>query len=191
MARYLPETIESILSQDYTPIELIVIDAGSTEAPKKFLRISGRLHSVIGPDKGPSDAAQRGFQQAPARSSPGSMRTIRTAGAVRTAVDYLETHPDIDVVYGLKLTGLTEQGQVIRRYPTLPSIRGCSSATASFASRRLSSARLLPPLRARPGRQHLLRLRPVDQHGQTRLSLRVDPIYLAKLADAPRGQDDP
>ena len=54
MARYLPETIESVLSQDYTPIELIVIDAGSTDGTKEILeKYPGRLHSVVGPDKGP------------------------------------------------------------------------------------------------------------------------------------------
>jgi glycosyltransferase involved in cell wall biosynthesis len=121
MARYLPETIESILSQDYTPIELIVIDAGSTDGTKEILeKYPGRLHSVIGPDKGPSDAAHRGFQQASGEIFAWlNADDTYLPGAVRTAVEYLETHPDIDVVYG-EAYWIDEQGQVIRRYPTLP-----------------------------------------------------------------------
>jgi len=40
-------------------------------------------------------------------------------GAVRTAVEYLTAHQDIDVVYG-EDWWIDDQGAVIRRYPTLP-----------------------------------------------------------------------
>jgi len=37
MAGYLPETIESVLSQDYPNIEYIVMDAGSTDGTLDIL----------------------------------------------------------------------------------------------------------------------------------------------------------
>src|SRR5215831_1398835 len=65
MARYLPETIESVLSQDYPSIEYIVVDACSTdETPDILERYKGRLRVITGKDKGPSDGAYRGFLQA-------------------------------------------------------------------------------------------------------------------------------
>ena len=42
-----------------------------------------------------------------------------SAGAVRTAVEYLGEHPDADVVYG-EGWWIDESGAVISRYPTLP-----------------------------------------------------------------------
>jgi len=60
-ARYLTETIESVISQDYPRIEHIVMDGGSTDATPQILdRYRGRLQYFTGKDKGPSDAAHRG-----------------------------------------------------------------------------------------------------------------------------------
>src|ERR1035441_7442110 len=44
---------------------------------------------------------------------------MRSICRVRTGVEYLAAHPDIDVVYG-EAWWIDEQGAVIRRYPTLP-----------------------------------------------------------------------
>lgn len=121
MARYLPETIESVLSQDYPRIEYFVIDGGSTDAtPEIASRYGDRLRYVTGTDLGPSDAAYQGFRQA-----HGEILAWLNAddsylpGAIRTAVDYLTAHPDVDVVYG-EGWWIDENGNVISRYPTLP-----------------------------------------------------------------------
>jgi len=121
MAKYLPETIESVLSQDYPNIEYIVIDGGSTDGTLEVLRrYQDRLRYVSGPDQGPSDAASQGF-----RKARGEILAWLNAddsylpGAVRTAVDYLLGHPETDVVYG-EAWWIDENGKVIGRYPTLP-----------------------------------------------------------------------
>jgi len=121
MARYLPQAIESVLAQDYPSIEYIVVDGGSTDDTLDILRAYGdRLRFTVGKDKGPSDAAHRGFQQA-----TGEIFAWLNAddsflpGAIRIGVDYLLAHPDVDVVYG-EGYWIDEDGAVIRRYPTLP-----------------------------------------------------------------------
>jgi glycosyltransferase involved in cell wall biosynthesis len=121
MARYLPETVASVLSQDYPRIEYIVADGGSTDGTLEYLAsCGGRLRYFTGKDKGPSDAIDRGFSQAGGEIFAWiNADDTYFPGAVRTAVRYLETHPEIDVVYGDGYW-IDENGARIDRYPTLP-----------------------------------------------------------------------
>ena len=123
MARFLPETIETVLSQDYGSIEYLVVDGGSTDGTLDILghyERLGRLRYLVGKDKGPSDAADRGFREA-----GGEIFAWLNAddnylpGAVRTGVEYLLSHPEVDVVYG-EGYWIDEEGNRIGRYPTLP-----------------------------------------------------------------------
>jgi glycosyltransferase involved in cell wall biosynthesis len=120
-ARYLAETIESVLAQDYPAIEYIVVDGGSSdETPAILDRYGDRLRVISGRDKGPSDAIAKGLAQC-----RGEIVTWLNAddtflpGAVRTAAAWLAAHPETDVVYG-EGWWIDEHGKVISRYPTLP-----------------------------------------------------------------------
>ena len=61
-ARYIERAIESVLSQDYPRIEYIVMDGASTDDTVAILdRYGSRLRYVSTPDKGASDAINKGF----------------------------------------------------------------------------------------------------------------------------------
>jgi glycosyltransferase involved in cell wall biosynthesis len=121
MARYLTQTIESVLSQDYPSVEYIVADGGSTDQTLAILEsYAGRLRWFSGKDQGPSDAAHRGFSQARGEVFAWlNADDTYLPGAIRKSVEYLVTHPETDVVYG-EGYWIDEDGDVISRYPTLP-----------------------------------------------------------------------
>ncbi len=121
MEGYLPQTIESVLSQDYPNIEYIVTDGGSTDGTLEILKSYGdRLQYFSAPDKGPSDAVHKGFQQARGEIFAWmGADDIYLPGAVRAGVEALLARPEIDVVYG-EGNWIDDQGAVISRYPTLP-----------------------------------------------------------------------
>lgn len=119
MARYLEETIESVLGQDYPHIEYIVMDGGSTDGSVELLRkYEGRLRFESRPDKGQGDAINRGFLQ-----SHGQIFAYLNAddtylpGAVSTAVRHLAAHPSFAGVYG-EANHVDEHGELIEGYPT-------------------------------------------------------------------------
>ena len=121
MADLLPEAIESVLTQDYPRIEYLIVDGASTDRTLEVLEsYRGRLIWSSAPDRGPSDAAHKGFRQA-----TGEIFAWLNAddsylpGAIRMGAEYLASHPEVDVVYG-EGWWIDESGDVISRYPTLP-----------------------------------------------------------------------
>jgi glycosyltransferase involved in cell wall biosynthesis len=121
MGRFLEETIQSVLSQDYPRIEYIVIDGGSTDDSLDILRkYEGRLQYRSEPDKGQSDAINKGFDL-----SHGEIFTFLNAddtylpGAVGAAATNLIENPKAGLVYG-DANYVDEAGSVIQPYPTKP-----------------------------------------------------------------------
>jgi glycosyltransferase involved in cell wall biosynthesis len=100
--RFIGDAVESVLSQDYPDIEYFVMDGGSTDDTLSELRRFGpRVQWTSGPDKGQSDALNKGF--AKSRGSIfGWLNSDDTyaPGAVSAAVEYLQGHPDVAAVYG-------------------------------------------------------------------------------------------
>jgi GT2 family glycosyltransferase len=100
--RFIGETIESVLSQDYPNIEYWVIDGGSTDETLDVLRGFGqRIRWISEKDRGQSDAINKGM-----RAATGEIVTwlcsddLYRPGAVRRGVEAFQRHPDAGVVYG-------------------------------------------------------------------------------------------
>lgn len=121
MARYLGETIESVLSQEYPHIEYLVMDGGSNDGTVELLRkYEGRLRYHSGPDEGQADAVNHGF----AKTSGPIFAFLNAddtylSNAVGIAVNNLLQHKEAGVVYG-EAYYVREDGSIIDRYPTLP-----------------------------------------------------------------------
>ncbi len=119
MAKYLEETIESVLSQDYPHIDYLVMDGASTDGTQEILRkYQDRLRFRSEPDGGQADAVNKGFLD-----SRGRVFAFLNAddtyleGAVGKAVTHLMANPGAAVVYG-EGVHVFENGEVMARYPT-------------------------------------------------------------------------
>lgn len=116
--RFIRDTIESVLTQDYPNIEYIVVDAASTDETADVVRgYAGRLTFISEPDRGQSHAINKGFARA--RGSIVAWLNsddIFLPGAVSAAVDAFHAHPHVGVVYGEGYQ-IAEDGTIITRFP--------------------------------------------------------------------------
>ena len=103
-AEYLEETILSVRGQNYSNLEHIIIDGGSTDATLDVLRKyqnTYNLRWISEPDNGQSDALNKGF-----RMSNGSIigwinsDDTYMPGAVAKAIDLLNSQQDVGWIYG-------------------------------------------------------------------------------------------
>ncbi|MHC1771543.1 MAG: glycosyltransferase family 2 protein [Flexilinea sp.] len=116
---YLEKTINSVLSQKYPALEYFVMDGGSTDGSEKIIRkyedsLSGWVSEK---DHGQAEAINKGF----ARCTGEIFGWINSddfylKGAFFSAVDFFDSHPDVDLVYGdvLSLDGNDKMINVMR-----------------------------------------------------------------------------
>ncbi|HLO33101.1 MAG TPA: glycosyltransferase family 2 protein [Anaerolineales bacterium] len=117
-ARYLEETIRSVLSQDYPRIEYLIVDGGSTDGTIDIIeKYADQLAWWVSEkDAGQTDAINKGF----ARAKGDILAWINSddtyePGAVANAVKYLQEHPEIGMVYG-DCNYINEHGDVIGKF---------------------------------------------------------------------------
>jgi glycosyltransferase involved in cell wall biosynthesis len=118
-ARYLGETMRSVLDQD-VPVEYVVQDGGSSDGSAELIRReAGRLHAWSSArDAGQADAIARGF----AATSGGPddvMAWINSddyyqPGALAFVADYFAKHPEVDVLYGHRIVVDEESREIAR-----------------------------------------------------------------------------
>jgi glycosyltransferase involved in cell wall biosynthesis len=119
MGRYIRETIESVLNQDYPHLEYIVMDGGSTDETLSILeQYRERLQYFSAPDQGAAEAINLGLKR-----SRGSIFAYLNAddtylpAAVSTAVRYILDSPDAAGVYG-NAYWIDQAGKMLGAYPT-------------------------------------------------------------------------
>jgi glycosyltransferase involved in cell wall biosynthesis len=116
-ARFLEDTIRSVLDQGYPSLEYVVQDGGSEDGTREILeRYSDRLHHwESAPDSGQAQALNRGF----AHTSGEIMAYLNSddlllPGALAYVAGYLRRQPAVDVAYGHRVL-IDEAGREIGR----------------------------------------------------------------------------
>jgi hypothetical protein len=102
--RFIRETIESCLAQDYRPIEVLVIDGASTDETLDVLHAYDGVPEVCWisePDSGPVEAVNKGFARARAEIGHVLSSDDRSvAGAFRSVADCFVADTSLGLVYG-------------------------------------------------------------------------------------------
>jgi glycosyltransferase involved in cell wall biosynthesis len=119
--RYIEETIQSILNQDYPNFEYIVIDGGSNDNTIEILKkYEGHLTWISEKDRGQADAINKGFYMAKGEIVAWlNSDDTYLPGAVHQSVRYLEAHPEVGMLYG-EGYHIDADGELIERYYTEP-----------------------------------------------------------------------
>jgi hypothetical protein len=119
--RYIEETIQSVLNQDYPNLEYLVIDGGSSDNTVEILKkYEGRLTWISEKDRGQADAINKGFRMARGEILAWlNSDDTYLPGAVHQAVRYLESHPEVAMLYG-EGYHIDAEGEFIERYYTEP-----------------------------------------------------------------------
>ncbi len=103
-ASYIEDTLRSVLSQDYQPIEVLVVDGASTDGSQAIIeRYASRLAWWVSEkDKGQADAINKGFYHAKGEIVAwiNSDDMYYTSHVVSHAVEALAQHPEAGMVYG-------------------------------------------------------------------------------------------
>ncbi|HSF82396.1 MAG TPA: glycosyltransferase family 2 protein [Anaerolineales bacterium] len=118
-ARFLEETIQSVLTQGYPRIEYLIVDGGSTDGSLEIIqRYADRLGWWVSErDQGQTDALNKGF----ARARGEILAWLNSDDsylpqAISEAVAYLQAHPEAGMVYG-DANLVDQHGQVIGQFP--------------------------------------------------------------------------
>ena len=100
-ARYIRDCLESVKDQKGVTFEHLVFDAGSTDGTLDILREYPHVDLTVEPDKGMSDAINKGFRKARGEWVMWLNTDDRLLpGALKSVADFAAKHPEADVIHG-------------------------------------------------------------------------------------------
>jgi glycosyltransferase involved in cell wall biosynthesis len=116
-ASFVGQTIESVIGQQFSPLEYIVMDGASTDGTTEVIDSYRRhlAHFVSGKDAGQSDALNKGF----ALASGDILGWVNgddllLPGSLEYVARFFEANPDVDVVYGDRIVIDTDGNDIGR-----------------------------------------------------------------------------
>lgn len=102
--RFIRATLDSILTQDYRPIEILVLDGGSKDETVSVLESFAAVPELkwwSEPDNGVTDAVNKGMQRASGQIvAIQSSDDLYLPGAISAAVKFLTSHQEVMLTYG-------------------------------------------------------------------------------------------
>jgi glycosyltransferase involved in cell wall biosynthesis len=130
----LEAAIRSVLAQDYPSVEHVIVDGASSDGTLAVLeRFADRVRWLSEPDKGQSDALNKGFALARGEIIGWlNADDVYYPGAVSRAVAHLVAHPEVTLVFS-DFDFIDRRGQPIRRI-----------AARDFAPEKLLFANIVP-----------------------------------------------
>lgn len=114
-ARFLEQTIQSVLGQDYPHLEYLLVDGGSTDSSVEIIqRYADRLAWWVSePDRGQAEAINKGLRRAKGEFVAWlNSDDLYLPGAVSLAVQTFQKHPQAGLVYG-DVLAIDENGQTL------------------------------------------------------------------------------
>jgi len=120
--KYIRETIDSVLSQTYENIDIVVVDDGSTDHSREILESYGDRIRIL-EHEGRANRGQSAAINLAMRSTGGKYVAILdsddvwTVDKIEKQVEYLERHPEIGIVYG-NGHAIDEDGKIL--YKLIP-----------------------------------------------------------------------
>ena len=99
-ARFLRESLDSLMAQDYQPLEIIVYDGGSTDGTLDILK-TYPLEVIVEPGLGQMAAINRGWKRTSAEFVTWwAGDDVLYPGAIRRLATELQAHPDACLAHG-------------------------------------------------------------------------------------------
>src|SRR5438045_3638350 len=97
--RFLMEAIRDIQAQECAPLEILVIDDGSTDDTAAILaQLGDPVRTVRQPNRGPSAARNRGIELARGEVIAfHDVDDLWAPGTLAALLDHLDAHPEIDI----------------------------------------------------------------------------------------------
>ncbi|MDD5348747.1 MAG: glycosyltransferase family 2 protein [Chthoniobacteraceae bacterium] len=119
--RFIGQTLDSLLNQNYPDLEVLVFDGGSTDETVEVLQSYGdRIRAVSRKDHGQTDAINQGMRQASGEILAYlNSDDVYLPGTLERVARYFEDNPDALILYG-QAYYLNADGSVMKRYASEP-----------------------------------------------------------------------